>query len=194
MSIPEPPPPEPEASEGPPGSVSFVVARRPKRGREPAFEAWLSGFVQAVESSAGSQGVTVLRPGAAGGDYVLITHWRAYDDLLAWSTSPVRADQLMAAEEVSSGPGTAVEPTGMEGWFALPGETMMRAPRRWKQALVTWLVLAPLILVLGWALEPVRDRLHPVLGTYLFVGVWTLLMGFAIMPPIVRILRPWLSR
>jgi antibiotic biosynthesis monooxygenase (ABM) superfamily enzyme len=176
------------------GPVTFVMSRRARPGHHAEFEAWLEGVSRAAEAFPGSDGVTIIRPRHPAGEHVLIGRWRRYEDLERWVSSPERADWLIRAEPVSEGSATTVAQTGMEAWFSLPGETLMRPPRRWKQVLVTWLVLAPLIVLLGQVLAPVIATFHPIAATYVFTGVSTVLMAYLLMPVVVRALRPWLMR
>lgn len=177
-----------------PGPVTFVMSRRVKAGRQAEFETWLAGVTKAAEAFPGSDGVTIIRPRHPAGEYVLIGRWRRYEDLERWTASAERAEWLVQANELSEGPATTVAQTGLEAWFSLPGETLMRPPRRWKQVLVTWLVLAPLIVILSELLAPQLSALHPIAATYVFTGVSTVLMAYLLMPLILRVVRPWLMR
>jgi antibiotic biosynthesis monooxygenase (ABM) superfamily enzyme len=174
--------------------VTFVMSRRVKPGRDADFETWLTDVTAAAEAFPGSDGVTIIRPRHAGGEYVLIGRWKSYADLERWTASDERAGWLLRADELSVGPATTMAETGLEAWFSLPGETLMKPPKRWKQVLVTWLVLAPLIVVLSELLAPQLTSLHPILGTYLFTGVSTVVMAYLLMPLVLRVLRPWLMR
>jgi uncharacterized protein len=174
--------------------VTFVMSRKVKPGRHDAFEDWLAGVTAAAEAFPGSDGVTIIRPRHTGGEYVLIGRWRSHLDLQRWTASNERAKWLLQADELSEKPATTMAQTGMEAWFSLPGETLMRPPRRWKQVLVTWLVLAPLIVILGELLAPRLSALHPVAATYAFTGASTVLMAYLLMPLFLRVLRPWLMR
>jgi hypothetical protein len=176
------------------GPVTFVMSRRVRPGQQAAFEAWLEGVTRAAEAFPGSDGVTIIRPRHPGGEYVLIGRWKRFEDLERWTSSAERADWLLRADPLSEGPATTVAQTGMEAWFSLPGETLMRPPKRWKQVLVTWLVLAPLIVILGQLVAPTLASLHPVVGTYVFTGISTVIMAYVLMPVFLRALRPWLMR
>ncbi len=174
--------------------VTFVMSRRVRPGKQAEFEDWLTGVSTAADAFAGADGVTIIRPRIPGGEYVLIGRWKTYEDMARWTASDVRAEWLMRAEPLSEGPATTVAQTGLEAWFSLPGETLMKPPRRWKQVLVTWLVLCPELIILSGALRPLMVDVHPWLATYVSSGISAVVMAYVLMPQILRVLRPWLMR
>jgi antibiotic biosynthesis monooxygenase (ABM) superfamily enzyme len=172
-------------------SVSVVVARVVRPGREPTYETWLQRAVAAARRYPGHAGAEVLRPSGADRRYVLVFRFEMLEQLLAWEHSPERAALLREAEALTEGTPVVQRRTGLEGWFTLPGQPIFPPPR-WKMALVTWLVAFPLIQVLGLAWSPVLSGAPQVLRSAVVGASMVLTMTYAAMPAVTRVLGAWL--
>lgn len=80
----------------------------------------------------------------------------------------------------------------MAGWFNLPGLSGLRTPPRWKTALVSFLTLVPLLIVIQTLLDPVTERLHPLVSLLASSLVMIPLITYVAMPFMTPVLRGWL--
>lgn len=172
-------------------SVTIVVTRVVKPGREAEYEAWLRGVARVAHEFPGHQGITVLRPRPGARDFTLIYRFDTVEHLRAWEQSPVRAEWIARAAALAEH--TDVQRlTGMEAWFALPGGGGVLPPPRWKMALVTWLVAFPLIQLLNATLGALLHGWPPLLRGAAVGAAMVLAMTFGAMPAVTRLLRGWL--
>lgn len=174
------------------GPLTVVVTWRVRRGYEGEFEAWRREIAAAALEFPGHMGINVIRPGATAGEYVVIFRFDTYEHLRAWQESEIRRELLKKAKPFrESEPSYRLE-SGLEYWFAPSG--VPASPPRWKMALVTVVSVWPASLLVPWLLHPfVADLALPLRALLTAMGI-VILLTWAIMPLLVRILRPWLHR
>jgi hypothetical protein len=181
-----------------PGYVTQIISRRVKPERQAEYETWLKDrLMPALSRFPGYEGVTVLRPGETPSkEYVIIQRWRDYDHLCSWAESDLRREVLAASESMSVSPPSRRRETGLEVWFQLPGEGMVKPPPRWKMFVLIWMVIAPLSLLVNWALGPALLRLGlPLIPAgYLKAGIITAIMTYLAMPWARKLLAKWLDK
>jgi len=172
------------------GPFTVVVTWRVRQGYEPEFEAWRREISAAALPFPGHMGIVVNPSGANSGEYVVVFRFDTYPHLRAWMESDIRRDLLKKAETFrESEPAYRME-SGLEYWFAPLGAPV--SPPRWKMALVTVLGVWPVSLLVSWLLNPLVGKLPLVLQALcMAVGIVSLLT-WAVMPVLVRILKPWL--
>jgi hypothetical protein len=179
----------PEQESGP---LTVVVTWRVRPGCEGEFEAWRREIAAAALEFPGHMGIDVIRPGAAAGEYVVIFRFDTYEHLRAWQDSEIRRELLKKAEPFREAEPTYRLESGLEFWFAPPG--VPASPPRWKMALVTVVGVWPASLLVPRLLHPFTGNLPaPLTALLIAVGI-VILLTWAIMPLLVRILRPWLHR
>ena len=87
--------------------------------------------------------------------------------------------------------------SGLDFWFT-PAGAKAKLPARWKQALVTWSAIYPLVLIVSLALNWVTRRFgmpeNLYLKTLLGTCVISLLMVYVIMPRYTKLAHRWLFR
>jgi len=177
--------------------VTLVVKHRVKQGCEAEYEAWLRRTVRIAGERPGHLGVDVVR--SKQGGLVLFTcvlRYRSADDLKRWLDSPQRSELINEATPLlADGDRTEVGPVN-EFWFAPLADAAAKPPR-WKQAVVTLLVILPLTLLIPLVWRPVLG-LHPFLSNY-FIATFlvtltiVLLVVYLLMPAATRLFAPWLE-
>jgi len=174
------------------GPLTVVVTWRVRQGCEPEFEAWRHEISAAALKFPGHMGIAVSLPGATKGEYVVVFRFDTCRHLRAWQESDIRRDLLKKAEPFrESEPSYHLE-SGLEYWFAPSG--MPASPPRWKMALVTVLGVWPVSMLVPWLLNPLIGRQPPALqALFMAVGI-VIVLTWAVMPVLVRILRPWLEK
>lgn len=175
--------------------VTQIISRKVKPEKQVEYEDWLrDDLLPTLATFDGYQGVTILRPGdTPSREYVIVQRWSGYEALCRWVESDERQAVLARAEpHAISGPSYQKE-TGLETWFQLPGEQTVRPPPRHKMALLIWMVIAPLTLVVGFAMGPLLGGVPLIPATYLRAGIVVLLMTYLVMPFARRVLARWLD-
>ncbi len=185
------------AKTGPDEVVTLVVKHLIKQGLEADYEAWLRRTVRIAGERPGHLGVDVVRSKQRGlALFTCVLRYRSTDDLQTWLDSPERKTLIAeAAPMLADGDRTEIGAAN-EFWFAPLADSAAKPPR-WKQAVVTLLVILPLTLLVPIVWGPVL-RLHPLLSNYVvatFLVTLTivLLVVYLLMPAATRLFAPWLE-
>jgi antibiotic biosynthesis monooxygenase (ABM) superfamily enzyme len=173
------------------GTVTVVVTRTVRAGRESSYEAWIHGVAEAAHAFPGHLGLTVVRPRSGPRDYTLIFRFDTVEHLRDWQRSQVCDDWAARANAISER-AKVQQLSGMETWFALPGGEPFAPPPRWKMAVVSWLVAYPLIQGLNASLGPWLAPLPPVLRGAVLGLAMIVVMTYVAMPVVTRALARWL--
>jgi hypothetical protein len=174
------------------GPVTVAVSRTIRPGAEAAFEEWLRGVCHVATRFAGHMGVSVLPPAhPQSRTYVLIFRFDTLEHLTAWNESAERSEWIERVRPLTTGEPHVQVTTGLEHWFPLP-EAGLAPPARYKMALLTWVVLFPLILLFSAAVAPYLAVLPPPLPTALTTAAMVILMTYVVMPRVTKLLRGWL--
>lgn len=177
-------------------SVTLMITRVPKPGREHEWEELITRLLRVAQDFPGNLGTTVLKPiSQATPAYRIIVRFDNSASLNRWETSPDRLQQLKILEAMESVPVTIEQATGLEAWFELPADALARQmspPPRYKMMLASgigvYLTIMPLLFFLGSFL----DRFPQYVSTLILVSIAVVLLTYAVMPLVTRILRPWL--
>jgi len=177
--------------------VTLVVKHRVKAGFEVPYEAWLRNIVAIAGQQEGHLGVDVVRGKNAGLDfYTCVLRFCSTEAMQRWLDSPQRLALVNEATPMlADGDQTEVNPVN-EFWFA-PQADASPPPPRWKQAVVTLLVILPHTLLVPLIWGPVL-RLNAFLSSY-FVATFLITLTIVVsvvylfMPMATRLFAPWLS-
>lgn len=177
--------------------VTLVVKHRVKPGYEAPYEAWLRQVVRIAGQQEGHLGVDVIRGKSAGLDmYTCVLRFLSTETMRQWLDSAQRLELVdQARPMLADGDQTEVNPLN-EFWFAPQAETHSAAPR-WKQAVVTLLVIFPhtLLVPLIWGplLRLNAILSHYVVATFLITLTIVVSVVYLFMPMATRLFAPWLS-
>jgi len=175
--------------------VTVQVTRRVKEGREREFEALLQRLREKAASYTGHQGVTIIPPPASSREYVIVYRFDSADHLRVWQTSPARRSLIAESTDLAEAPPDERELFGTEGWFAVPGDRVVRPPARWKTYLLSLCAIYP-ILPLGYYRTAVAGILYLPLGARFgaIAPVLTALMTWIAIPVLNLLFARWLYR
>jgi antibiotic biosynthesis monooxygenase (ABM) superfamily enzyme len=177
--------------------VTLIVKHRVKPGFEVPYEAWLRNIVKVAGQSVGHLGVDVVRGKNAGLDtYTCVLRFCSTEAMQRWLDSPQRQALVdEAAPMLADGDQTEVNPVN-EFWFTPQTESGAPAPR-WKQAVVTLLVILPhtLLVPLLWGpLLQLNTFLSSyVVATFLITLTIVLSVVYVFMPLATRLFGRWLQ-
>ncbi|MFS2202765.1 antibiotic biosynthesis monooxygenase [Pseudomonas sp. Pseusp3] len=185
------------ASPGPDEVVTLIVKHRVKAGFEVPYAAWLRNIVKVAAQSDGHLGVDVVRGKNAGLDtYTCVLRFCSTEAMQNWLDSPQRQALVdEAAPMLADGDQTEVNPVN-EFWFS-PQAEAGTPPPRWKQAVVTLLVILPHTLLVPLLWGPLL-KLNIFLSNYVvatFLITLTIVVSvvYLFMPMATRLFAPWLS-
>ncbi|MCF4997439.1 antibiotic biosynthesis monooxygenase [Pseudomonas syringae] len=184
-----------------PGSdeiVTLIVKHRVKTGFEVPYEAWLRNIVGVAGRTDGHLGVDVMRSKNGGLDlFTCVLRFRSTEAMQRWLDSPERQALIdEAAPMLADGDQTEINPAN-EFWFAPQTDAASPPPPRWKQAVITLLVILPHTLFVPMLWGPLLN-LHPLLSNYFvatFLITLTIVLSvvYIFMPPVTRLFTPWLQ-
>lgn len=178
-------------------SVTLLIQHQVRADARADYEAWLKDIAQAARAFPGHQGVSIIRPHAAGAPYAALLRFDSPEHLNGWIESPLRRRFIERAEPWLLSEQASEIQTGLEYWFTPPSVAPLHA-KPFKQFLVTLSAIYPLTQIVPWllqpvlALEPLR-RWPPLQGLVVVMAiVW--LMVYVIMPRYTRLVSRWLFR
>jgi antibiotic biosynthesis monooxygenase (ABM) superfamily enzyme len=174
--------------------VSVLTVRTAKPGFEERFEAELHNFISQSLETEGQLGVSVMRPvkGSGSREYGILRRFmnKSYRD--RFYESPFFRQWEVAVASLTEGEPERRELTGLETWFVSPGQRAVIPPPPWKMAIVTALAVWPVSILVPWLLNPFISNLPFSLQALLVAVGIVILLTWAVMPVLVRILKPWL--
>ncbi|MGL6246152.1 antibiotic biosynthesis monooxygenase [Pseudomonas sp.] len=178
--------------------VTLVIKHRVKAGFEVPYEAWLRNIVSIAGQQEGHLGVDVMRGKNAGLDmYTCVLRFCTTEAMQRWLDSPQRLALVNEATPMlADGDQTEVNPVN-EFWFAPQADAASPPPPRWKQAVVTLLVILPHTLLVPLLWGPLL-QLNAILSNYVvatFLITLTIVVSvvYLFMPMATRLFAPWLS-
>jgi antibiotic biosynthesis monooxygenase (ABM) superfamily enzyme len=136
-------------------------------------------------------GINVILPGNNEREYVVIFRFDTYEHLRAWQESGIRGELLKKSESFREGGQSYQMKSGLEYWFAPSTSPMV--PPQWKMAIVTVLGVWPVSMLVPWLLNPFITNLSQAVQALLIAVGIVIILTWAVMPVLVRILRPWLK-
>jgi antibiotic biosynthesis monooxygenase (ABM) superfamily enzyme len=179
-------------------SATGVISHHVSPGHEPDYERWLDEIIPVAKSYPGHLGIQIIRPvPGATTKYTVIIRFDTREHLLRWMGSHDRARLIEKVQPFLEEDEQFFVRSGLDFWFT-PEGAKAKLPTRWKQFLLTWSVIYPLVLivplVVGWALRQLAVPQYHLLNTLLVTGIVVLLMVYVIMPRYTKLVRRWLFR
>lgn len=165
--------------------VTVIARHRVKPGHDAAFQTWIAGITEECQSFDGYLGTEVVRDED---EWVSIFRFEELKQLESWMCSDVRAEWLERVDEFAA---ARPEVRSYDGIGLLFPQAGSEAPPTWKMAIVTFLVIWPLV---HWV-PMLTNHLSNVPLIQEAVGVFAvvLLASYAGLPLATRALRFWLE-
>lgn len=171
-------------------SVHVAITRRVRPGHEAEFQRELLEFFQSSLSDPGVRGALLITPppGSESREYGILRTFGSAAERDAFYASPKFLAWDQRARTLTEGEPEYRPLHGLETWFRSPGPP----PPRWKMALVTFLGVFPVAMTLNLTLGPKIQDWHFLLRHAVFNACVVVLLTWAIMPVLTRILHSWL--
>ena len=155
----------------------------------------MSGMIQAAMTFEGHLGTNVLHPtNSSVLQYHIIFKFDQMSNLRRWEESQLRHVWLVRLATLTQDEDKSKLQilTGLETWFTLPALPSSTAPPRYKMALLTWLVIFPLISGINALFGSLLNQLPMLLRSLVLTVVLVSLMTYVLMPRVTRLFAPWL--
>lgn len=179
-----------EIKQGSQDPVTVLAHHTVRPGDEGEFERWMQGISSASARFPGYLGTEVISPlESTENVFVSIFRFDNYAHLDAWLKSEER-EAWLEQTHVYSDDEPRLHYHSLEFLFS-PEEHAGRVPAKWKMALVTFAVIWPLV---HFVPRGIDAALHgpPLVMEVTSVGAIVLLMTYAVMPTVTRLLARWL--
>lgn len=180
-----------------PGATA-VITHRVRAVHDEDYNQWLKEISPVSRSFPGYLDLHLIRPiPGLTCTYTIVVRFDTEEHLSGWMYSPERQRLIAKARPFLARDDDFFVCSGLDFWFT-PEGAKTQVPVRWKQFLVTWSAIFPLVLAVSFILPGVFDALHlpnhAVSKTLVATGVVVFSMTYLVMPAYTRLLKRWLFR
>ena len=188
--------PDTTIARAPNHGATAVITHRIRPGMEAAYEAHVDEIKPVAASAPGYLDLQWIRPVPGLTDiYTIILRFDTEEHLKAWMGSAARTRWIERAAPLFAAGDDFFLTSGLDFWFAPKGAT--RIPARWKQFLISWSAIFPLVLgmtfVVKWMLGILNIPKNLLLTNLAVTGLVVFLMIYAVMPRYTKLVKRWLS-
>lgn len=176
------------------GPVSRIARRKAKAGCDGCYEAIVRGMFAETARFPGFLGADLIPPSAPGELHQVVMRFASQADLDRWDASEARQAWHARLQTVADGDPDYRLLSGLEAWFSLPATAVNHPPVRWKMAALTWLGIFPTVSLLLHVVAPLLSALPFLVRTAVITALAVLMMTWLVMPHLVRLFKPWLTR
>jgi len=175
--------------------ATVVITHRIRAEQNAAYEAWLDEIGRVCRSFPGHLNWQSIRPIAGmTGTYTMVIRFNNRANLERWMYSDERKAFVARVRPLLASDDDYHISTGLDFWFTSASGTM-HSPPRWKQAVVTFIALVPLVIMIPALLAPLFKLIGleqmmsiSAIGTAVIV----ILMAYVVMPNFTQLIRKWL--
>lgn len=177
-------------------SATVVITHHIVTHQQLAYEQWLGEIIPLSKTFPGHLGVQVIRPPCDGtATYTIIIRYDSETHLHAWMKSDERRRLIEKVRPLLADDENYRVLEGWDFWFT-PEAGKVKVPTRWKQFLVTWSAIYPLVLLMSHLANAGVSRLDLPDNIYwrmlIVTGSVVGLMTYVIMPRYTRLVHRWL--
>lgn len=179
-------------------NATVVITHMVSEAHKASYEKWLDEIVPVCKTYPGHLGVIVIRPvPGATVAFTVVVRFDTRDHLLAWMESKDRKELLEKANLLLVEGETFYVRSGLDFWFA-PEGAKAALPKRWKQFLITWSAIFPLVLTAFSAVDAVLHKFAIPENRYIKILCVTFivvaLMVYVVMPRYTKLVHRWLFK
>ena len=180
---------------GDPGATA-VITHRVREDRHSDYDRWVEEIGPLCRAWPGHLDWHIIRPiPGLTSTYTVVIRFDTRAHLQAWMESPVRERLIEKVRPLLVSGDDFFISSGLDFWFA-PEGARARVPARWRQYLVTWSAIYPLVLGVPLVVTPLLRLLgfpdDHYLTTLAVTGAVVFLMVYVVMPRYTKLIRRWL--
>jgi antibiotic biosynthesis monooxygenase (ABM) superfamily enzyme len=157
--------------------VFFVVRHLVKHGMDEEYEQWLKRLMFKAAEFPGHLGVQVIKPLKGNKEFAIAVRFHSIQAAKDWQNSSTRKKIAAESSKYLSQQEQFEIHSGIDFWFT-PSSL---GPPRWKQWLLTTLVIWPLSVIIPLGLMPIFDyyqitntfTIYQAISAFLIVGIAT---------------------
>jgi antibiotic biosynthesis monooxygenase (ABM) superfamily enzyme len=178
--------------------ATVVITHRVSDQQQAAYEAWLAEIGPVCKASQGLLDWHIIRPIAGlTHTYTVIIRYDTQQNLKLWIESQARQQLIHKIEKLLADKESVQINSGLEFLFN-PAGAKPGMPVRWKQFLITWSAIFPLVVCIPLLLLPLLRSLDvPSTAwsdTLFITGVVVFLMVYVVMPRYTKWVHGWLFK
>ncbi len=176
--------------------ATVVITHRVREDRHADYDRWLGEVGSLCTSSTGNLDWHVIRPiPSLTSTYTIVIRFDTKANLQTWMASPIRSRLMEEVKPLLVSGDDFFISSGLDFWFA-PEGAKAKVPGRWRQYLVTWSAIYPLVLgmslIVSSALRMLGISDNHLLTTLVVTGAVVFLMIYVVMPHYTKLIRRWL--
>ncbi|MEM7551024.1 MAG: antibiotic biosynthesis monooxygenase [Bacteroidota bacterium] len=174
---------------------TVVVSHFVKQGKEKVFENALKQVIQKAKDYKGYEGIQIINVSKnTDSEYILLIRFDKEANYKIWEQSTPRNTWFKELEEYITKESEIRHQEGLEFWFSLPQMTASVPPRKWKMALLTWMVIYPSVLTLSTVAGIYLDFMPLFIRMLIVSMILVSLMTYIIMPKITTVFASWIFK
>jgi antibiotic biosynthesis monooxygenase (ABM) superfamily enzyme len=187
---------EPTSAGGEEQGATVVITHRVREDGHEGYERWLKRVTPVCMSYPGHIDWQIIRPVAGlTATYTVVIRFDRREHLEAWINSEDRRRLIEEVQPFLAKNDDFHIRSGLDFWFT-PEGAKAQTPVRWKQFLVTWSAIYPLVLgVSPGVVRGMRSlgvEAGPLLTHLVATGLTVWLMTYVVMPRYTKLLKRWL--
>ena len=180
------------------GGATVVITHRVRADKHSEYERWQDKIVPLSKASPGILDWHSVRPIPNVTDtYTVIIRFDTTENLKKWMASETRERLIAEVKPLLAGADDFYISSGLDFWFT-PAGAKANIPVRWKQYLITWSAIYPLVLFVPYLIAPLLRFLgiyeYQSLSTLVVTGIIVFLIIYIIMPRYTRLVQKWLFK
>jgi len=178
--------------------ATVVITHRVRECKQAEYENWFNEIAPLCKASPGHLDWHIVRPiSGLTGTYTIIIRFDTRSHLQQWMESPTRSRLIEKVKPLLATGDDFFISSGLDFWFT-PERAKAKVPVRWKQYIVTWSAIYPLVLGVQIVIAPVLRLLHVpdnhFITTLAVTGTAVFFMVYWVMPRYTRLIQRWLFR
>lgn len=176
--------------------ATVVITHHVSAIQQPQYEQWLNEIGPICKASQGLLDWHIIRPITDLTDtYTVIIRYDNHQNLRNWIESEDRKRLISKIDKLLANQEYVQINSGLDFLFSEVGEKP-KTPVRWKQFLITWSAIFPLVVTLPLILLPILRWIkvpdNHLLNTLIVTGAVVSLMVYVVMPRYTKLVRHWL--
>ncbi|MEO8325731.1 MAG: antibiotic biosynthesis monooxygenase [Nitrospirota bacterium] len=176
--------------------ATAVITHRVRDGQQAGYEVWLNEIGPLSRSYPGHLDLQIIRPiPRLTATYTVVIRFDTREHLQEWMRSQDRKRLIEHVRPLLAQDDDFFIRSGLDFWFT-PEGARARVPVSWKQFLVTWSAIYPLVLVIpffvAFLLRQLGISYDHYLDMLLSTGAVVWLMVYLVMPRYTKLIQRWL--